>query len=103
MGVHAANSIVSPPCNGGESDDELRALIIQLTLSSVWHHTDNRNIRMLAGLSFSSLINLVNGLNREVCLEILASQQTPPDAVPPFPQPHLQPPVRATIPLVPNP
>jgi hypothetical protein len=74
MGGHATIEITPPARKGTETEEELRALIIQLTMSSVWHPTDNRVIRMLAGLSFASLINLVNGMSREVCLEVLAGE-----------------------------
>ena len=74
MGGHVTEEIIPPSYNGTETEEELRALIIQLTMSSLWHPTNNRVIRMLAGLSFTSLINLVNGMSREVCLEILANQ-----------------------------
>lgn len=85
MGGHATIDVNPPIRNGTETDAELRAQIIQLTMSSVWHPTDNRVIRMLAGLSFSSLINLVNGMSREVCLEILASEATAGKAILPCP------------------
>ena len=81
MGGHATVEIKPPLRKGTETDEELRALIIQLTMSSIWHPTTNRVIRMLAGLSFSSLINLVNGMSRDVCLEVLAGHHPADKAI----------------------
>jgi hypothetical protein len=106
MGSHSAVEKISVAFHGSESDEELRARIIQLTLSSVWHPSNNRIIRMLAGLSFSSLINLVSGMTRDVCLEILASENIPTGGVLPSTvgrdlPPELQSPVSPRFPAPP--
>jgi hypothetical protein len=55
-----------------QTDAELRKLIMGMTLGSRNDHSQrNCTIRILSGLSYASQNNLVNGMSREVCLEIL--------------------------------
>ena len=91
MGGHSTTESISPACNGMETEEELRALVIQQTMSSFWHPTANRSIRMLAGLSFASLINLVEGMSREACLEILGGPAPITTAAPASPPENVRP------------
>jgi hypothetical protein len=59
---------------GGETDAELRDLIVKLTQKySGCHNRQKCMLRVLSGLTYISLGNLVKGFSRELCVEILNS------------------------------
>jgi len=64
-----------PAYTGEETDAELRELILHFTENcSVEHSRPECVFRSLTGLTHASLEDLVNGLSREACLQLLADE-----------------------------
>jgi|ERR1035437_1625284 hypothetical protein len=75
MSSNGSDEKFLPACTGEETDEELRALIIHLTANcSVSLSRDACVFRPLTGLTYASLHNVVNGLSRETCLQMLAEE-----------------------------
>ena len=66
-----------PAFCGGETDQELRELVLQLALTcSALHAAEKCPLRPLLGLSHVALKNAVNRFDRETCLELLQEECT---------------------------
>ena len=72
MTLNAKQNAVRPTLTGDESVAELREMILDLTVRySGCKFRHNFYIRLLSGLTYASCSNLLNGFDREFCLEIL--------------------------------
>jgi len=64
-----------PAYTGGESDEELRNIVVRFAQRGFLCRTRHEcALRPMSGLTFVSLQNLANSMDRETCLQILDAE-----------------------------